>query len=72
MYSVRRINQMLRDAERTGKNVYARNLQINSLGLISEEWKRVYSAKTLYGEAHCRTVNPTWSKVIASTNFDVR
>lgn len=74
MKTTREINALVREATSTGKNVYAKGLAVNTLGMISEAWIRVIRAKKLYGEVHCRTLNnqPPWARVLETTEFDIR
>jgi len=72
--NARKINSMLLEAEKSGKYLYALNLQVNSLGIIADYWVRVIGGKKLYGELRCRMLGQgmIWGKVISTTKFDIR
>jgi hypothetical protein len=67
-----KVTLMLHQAEKQGLKLYAKNLQINSLGLIDSNWRQVLRVKKLYGEVHCMTPHePRWNKVISPTVFEI-
>ena len=70
--NIRKIKKMLREAQDQNEILYARYLQINTLGMLSENWKKVVGTRTIYGEVHCKTNDLTrWNKVTASTEFKI-
>lgn len=70
--TVREINTLIRDAEATGKNCYAKGLVDPSLGLTLDSWLRIIRARTSERRIQARLLSWRWAHVIDGTIFDVR
>ena len=72
--TTRELNQMIKDASSQNENVYAKGLEINTIGLTSDQWIRVIKAQWLRGALHVRVLQQSRPimRVLDSTIFDIR